>query len=656
MTSVVRGTCHHDCPDSCGWEVTVEAGTAVKMRGAKAHPYSLGELCPKVNRFLDRVYHPDRILTPLRRVGPKGSGAFEPVSWDEALLLCATELRRVIRVHGAEAVATWHSAGTQGLVQMSSLDQRFFANLGAAKQTGSLCGNTAKSGYALAYEGALSADPMDVQYSKLVVLWATNTKLTNRHLWPFIETARGNGAKVIVIDTVRTITADEADQFIQPRPGTDLSLALAVANVLIRDGLVDQEFVAEHATGFDEFCASVSNWSPARAAAVCGVEESVIEALAVELATAEPAMIRTLIGAEHHDHGGLFFQALGAIPVLTGSWRHRGGGLARSVGSWSELLVDDSVFAVPSSARSLNMNHVGRALVDPEMSIYAMFIWNGNPLVSTPNAGQFRQGLEREDLFCAVSEQFMTDTARYADVIFPACTQIEQVDVVQSWGSLYLGWNEPAIEPLGESVPNTELWRRLAKVMGMEDPEFSLTDEELIESALVGVSAEDLRREAWVRLPAPDHATPFTAGLQRANLPNIDPAVVAGLGTVARADEFVLLTVKKHPRFMNSTYSAHHGPRESAPMLEIHPEDAAARGVGEGDVVEIANEKGSLRMAAKHSDRVGRGVLLAPWGWWGEELNVNLLTSDELTDHGGGVRFFDTAVTLATNPSSASIS
>jgi anaerobic selenocysteine-containing dehydrogenase len=528
---------------------------------------------------------------------------------------------------------------------MSSLDRRFFANLGATRQTGSLCGATAKTGFGMAYEGALSADPMDIEHSKLIVLWATNTRLTNRHLWPFIERARAAGARVVVIDCLRTVTADSADLFHQPRPGTDLALVLALAHVLIRDGLVDEDFVQSHALGYEGFARSVQAWTPVRAAAECGVEASAIEELARELATTRPAMIRTLIGAEHHADGALFYQALGAIPVLTGAWRDRGGGMARSVGSWSNLAVDDSCFDVPNAARAINMNHLGRALVDPEQGIHALFIWNGNPLVSTPNAGAFRKGLEREDLFVAVSEQFMTDTAAYADVIFPATTQIEQLDVVPSWGSLYLGWNNPAIEPCGEAVPNTELWRRLAHAMGMDDPEFRMTDRELIEAALYGIEVDRMERETWVRVPAPDVANPFNAGLDTAQLPTADFNALSWprLGE----DELVMMAVKRHPRFMNSSYSAHHGPRESPPLAEIHPSDAARLGVTDGEMVELRNGQGALRLTASVTERGAVGVVTVPWGWWGEDLNVNLLTSDELTDAGGGVSFFDSVVSVS---------
>ena len=454
-SQTVLGTCHHDCPDSCGWVATIENGVAVKLRGNPAHPYSRGELCPKVNRFLDRVYSPDRLLYPLVRTGPKGLAQFERVSWDTALNLVARRITEIVAEWGGEAILPWWDAGTQGLIQMSSLDRRFFGRIGASRLVGSLCGATAGAGTAATNGTGLAADPMSVRFSKLVLLWGTNTKLTNRHLWPFVEEARSRGAQVVVIDPIRTATAQAADWFLQPLPGTDIALMLAVMHVLIRDDLIDREYVQAHTVGFEQLTERVAGWTPERAAAVCGVADSDIERLALAYGTVRPALIRTLIGAEHRENGAMFYRTLACLPALTGSWKDRGGGLARSVGSWADGNVDDSVFnwMGPESRRTINMNHLGRALTDGDLAppVKGLFVWNGNPAVSVPNAAAIQRGLERDDLFTVVGEQFMTDTARYADVVFPATTQLEQVDVVPAWGHLYLGWNEPAIAASPES-------------------------------------------------------------------------------------------------------------------------------------------------------------------------------------------------------------
>jgi anaerobic selenocysteine-containing dehydrogenase len=676
---IVLGTCHHDCPDTCGWQVTVEDGVATKLRGNPDHPYSRGELCPKVNRFLDRVYSPERILTPLVRVGAKGDGHFEPASWDDALALVATRLHEIVERYGGEAILPWWDAGTQGLLQMSSLDRRFFARLGSSRLTGSLCGATAGFGVAATNGTPRAADPTDVRFSRLILLWGTNTKLTNRHLWPFIEEARAAGATVVVIDPLRTVTAEAADWFVQPRPGTDVALMLAMMHVLVRDDLVDREYVDAYTTGYEELAEHVAGWPPERAAEVCGLEADEIERLARAYGSTRPALLRTLIGAEHHEHGAMFFRALACLPALTGAWRDRGGGLARSVGSWSDVNVDDSVFDAPHLAggrarRAISMNHLGRALTainDPPVK--ALFVWNGNPAVTVPNAALTRQGLQRDDLCCVVSEQFMTDTARYADVVFPACTQVEQLDVVTSWGHLYIGWNEPAIAPLGESVPNTELWRRLSRAMGFTEPELYESDDSLLSSALKGMDVEELRERGVLRLSLPEDLRPYATGgfptasgrielsseaLARAGhpaLPTYTPAREAldGDPELLARYPLALLTPKHHTRFLNSSYShlPKHGPLEGGPFLELDETDASARGIVDGDTVRVWNDRGALTLTARLTKRLRPGVVAVPFGWWsvqhGGEGTANSLTSDTLTDWGGGVAYGDTLVEVA---------
>ena len=678
-TRIVLGTCHHDCPDSCGWEVSVENGVAVKLRGNSEHPFSQGELCPKVNRFLERVYSPDRILYPLARNGPKGSGEFRQISWDEALGLVAEGIHSVIDNFGGEAVMPWGSAGTQGLIQMNSLDRRFFAKIGSSRQVDSLCGATAKAGASLTLGSPLSSDPMDIEFSQLILLWGTNTRLANRHLWPFIEKARARGAKVVVIDPIRTMTAESADVFVQPLPGTDVALMLAMMHILIRDDLVDHDYLEKYTDGFDELSVQVTEWTPLRAAQVCGISVDEIESLARDYGTIRPSFIRTLIGAEHRQHGAMFFRTLSCLPMLVGAWREKGGGFARSVGSYAAVNVDDSVFTVDSLSagrerRPLSMNEIGQVLNDHNLdpAVKALFVYNGNPLVTAPNAELIRQGLERDDLFTVVSEQFMTDTARYADVIFPACTQIEQVDVVPAWGHLYLGWNEKAIEPLGESVPNTELWRRLALAMGFSEPELFEDDESLIASALHDVDLDQLRTTGFVRLSLPEDLLPYaqggfaTASGKAALINHSLPAVgMPALPTYEVGDEMQgginsqdmyplsLMSPKTHVRFLNSSYShlAHHCDAEGEMYCELDLSDAASRGIQDGDQVRVFNERGSLDVVAQVKSSGGRvrsGLVLVPFGWVGTRTKdmktVNALTNDQAADFGGGVAFYDTMV------------
>jgi len=600
------------------------------------------------------------------------------VSWDEALGLVADRLGEIVARYGGEAVLPWWDAGTQGLLQMSSLDRRFFAKLGASRLTGSLCGGVASAGTASTNGTARAADPTDVRFARLVLLWGTNTRLTNRHLWPFVEEARANGATVVVIDPVRTMTAETADWFVQPLPGTDVALMLGLMHVLVRDDLIDHDYVGRHTLGFERLAERVRDWSPDRAAQVCGIDADEVERLGRAYGTTTPAFIRTLIGAEHHEHGAMFFRTLACLPALTGAWRHRGGGLARSVGAWTDTNIDESVFEAPQLAvaagarRAVNMNHLGRALTDPAMDppVQALFVWNGNPLVSVPNAELTRRGLARDDLFTVVSEQFLTDTARYADVVFPAATQIEQTDVVPAWGHLYLGWNEAAIPPVGEAVPNTELWRRLARAMAFTEPELFEDDESLLRSALRDVDVDALRERGFVRLSLPDDLRPYAdGGFPTASgrvelysealeaqghdpLPAFHPPGegVGGGAELAGRYPLVLMTPKTHTRFLNTSYShlPKHGPAEGGPFAELDPADAAARGIAEGDTVRVWNDRGSLTLTARVGGRLRPGVVAVPFGWWsdhhGERATANSLTNDTLTDWGGGVAYGSTRV------------
>jgi anaerobic selenocysteine-containing dehydrogenase len=513
---IVHGTCHHDCPDSCGWTVTVDDGVAVKMRGRADHPYSAGELCPKVNRFLDRVYSPDRILHPLRRVGPKGSAEFEPISWDDALAEIATRLHAAIDAHGPETILPFSDAGNQSLLSVMGLDGRFFNALGASRVIRAICGPTVGHGVRMTNGSGAGLDPLELRHSRLILIWGTNTRLTNRHLWPTIEAARAAGAKVVVIDPIRTLTAEAADEHVQPLPGTDIALMLAMIHVLVRDELVDRAWVETHTTGFDELADHVSDWTPQRAAELCGLDPATIERLARDWGTIRPAAIRTLIGAEHHENGAMFHRTLAVLPALVGAWQDRGGGLARSVSSYHDAVIDEAALArldlLPGPLpRAINMSRLGVALTDPTMDppVDALVVWNCNPLATVPNAELVRRGLERDDLFLAIHEQFLTDTARYADVVLPATTQLEANDVVPAWGHLWMGWNEAAIAPRGESCNNTELFRRLAQAMGLTDPALFDDDDAILEQALGHkVDLAELRRVGWVKVPYPEDGRP----------------------------------------------------------------------------------------------------------------------------------------------------
>jgi anaerobic selenocysteine-containing dehydrogenase len=677
MSVTVNGTCHHDCPDSCGWTVTVDDTgpnpVAVKLRGNPEHPYSYGELCPKVNRFLDRVYSPDRVLHPLRRTGPKGSGEFERISWDDALTEIGGRLNAIIDEYGGEAVMPFSDAGNQSILATEGISSRLFHHIGATRLLRNICGPTVGAGVAMTNGSSLGADAMDLEHSKLIVLWGTNTKLTNRHLWPIVEKARADGAKLVVIDPIRTLTAEDADQHIQPLPGTDISMMLAMMHVVIRDGLHDREWVAAHTLGFDELADSVTETTASWAATQCGVDADVIETLAHEYAVTRPTAIRTLIGAEHHENGAMFYRTLACLPALTGAWRDRGGGLFRSVGSWQDQLVDEAALARPDllagrAVRTRNMSRLGEILLDEEPPVRAMIVWNSNPLVIVPNADRARTGMARDDLFTVVHEQFITDTAKYADIVLPATTHIEATDVTPAWGHLWMGWNEAAIEPLGEAVSNSECFRRIAGAMGLTEPSLYDDDLTILRDVLPSVDLDALRRDGWMKVPYPENGTPWADGgfptasgkvefastrleqMGQPRLPAFIPPTEGPQGPNADRFPLQLMTPKHHTRFLNSGYSdlPKHGPAEGGPFIELDPADAGARGLVDGDTARVFNDRASLELPVKISRRVRPGLASIPWGWWRNHHPdghvANDLTNDTLTEWGGGVAYSDTLV------------
>ncbi|MGZ4761361.1 MAG: molybdopterin-containing oxidoreductase family protein [Ilumatobacteraceae bacterium] len=677
---VVVGSCHHDCPDTCGWHVTIERSgptpVAVQMRGNPDHPYSKGELCPKVNKFLDRVYSDERVLHPLRRVGPKGEGRFEQITWDAALAEIAARFHEIIDGDGAEAIMPYSDAGNQSLLSMG-FPERFWNRLGATRVVRAICGPTVGAGVKMTNGTTKCLDPLEIRHSRLILLWGTNTKLTNRHLWPTIEEARVDGAQVIVIDPIRTMTADDADWFIQPLPGTDIALMLAIMHVLIRDDLTDRQWVADHTLGFDELAAHVAEWTPERAAATCGIEVADIERVATMYGTIRPAVIRTLVGAEHHENGAMFFRTLACLPALVGAWNDRGGGLARSVGVWSGSVVDGAVLERPDllagrQPRWVNMSRLAEILTETtDPPIKGLLVWNCNPLTITPNAEKIRAGVTRDDLFTVVHEQFITDTARYADIVLPATTQIEATDVVPPWGHLWLSWNEAAIEPCGESVSNSELFRRLAKAMGYTEPELFDDDLTALRESLPGIDVDELRRVGYVRVPYPDDGRPFGDGVfptASGRVEFVSEALVAmgqpalptfvapaeGPGTMlAERYPLQLMTPKHHTRFLNGSYShlPGHGGRESGPFLELCAADAASRGISDGQCVRVFNDRASIEVPARISHRLRPGLVSIPFGWWSRHhpdgMVANSLTNDTLTEWGGGVAFYDTLVEVA---------
>ncbi len=682
-TTVVRGACPHDCPDTCAWQVSLKGGVAVGLRGDPAHPFTRGGLCAKVNHYVERAYSQDRVLHPLRRVGPKGAGEFERVSWDDALDDIADRLRAIIERDGPAAIMPYSYMGTQGLIQGRSLDRRFFARLGATQLVRAVCGSASGSGIAAAIGVNTGMLPEQIAHSRFIILWGTNTVVTNLHLWPFIRRAKDAGATLVVIDPLKTRTAAEADWHVRPMPGTDAALALGMMNVIVSEGLHDADYVSRHTLGFERLRERIAEYSPDRVARITGVSERDVVRLARAYAMTRPSSIRTLVGMEHRAGGATTLRAIACLPALVGAWRDLGGGLLHMTASLHFQALNGEAVEMPElqnpGVRSVNMVQLGRALTDPALDppIKGLIVYASNPAAIAPNQNLVLEGLRREDLFTVVHEQFITDTAAHADYVLPATTQLEQMDIHWAWGHTYLTLNNPAIEPLGEAVSNTELFRRLSARMGLEEAFLYDSDEDMIRMALAsdhpflrGITYERLAREGWAPLDLPDDWRPFAEGRFPTSsgkchfyaenlaaqgmdpLPAFVPARESRAGDAELAARYPLslITPKSALRFLNSSYAnmPRHLKAEGEPRLSIHPRDAAPRNVGDGESVRVFNDRGDVRLRATVSDHAPPGVVSMPSGWWASlspgGSSANALTSDGLSDMGGGGDFHDTMV------------
>ena len=681
---VVRGACHHDCPDTCAWLVTVANGKVVRFEGDPHHPLTRGELCPRMSGYPDDVtFNPDRILHPLRRTGKKGEGRFERVSWDVALGEVADRLKKIVAEHGPTAVLPYSYAGTEGLVQMDALSSRFFARLGASRLERNVCGSAGYEGVAATIGTGLGMLPQDAAWSRLVVVWGANPAVTNAHGWPFVLEAKKKGARLVVIDPLRSRTAEQADWHVRPRPGTDAALALGMMHVIVRDSLHDADYVERYTLGFDRLKPRLAEYPPERVARITGLPASEIEELGRAYATTRPAAIRTLIGMEHHANGAMAFRTIACLPALIGAWRERGGGLLHLTFNLFDGVLNRTDFDVADriedkTIRSINMVQIGRALTDPKLDppLRALVVYNSNPAVIAPSQNLVLEGLRREDLLTVVVEQLLTDTARFADYVFPATSQLEHLDLLTSWGQDFLSLNQPAVPPRGEAVPNSEFFRRLSRRMGFSEPYLYESDEELVKTLLRsqhaylgGVTYEQLRERGWVRLALPEPWLPFAKGgfptpsgkceffSKSLEARGVDPLPAhvplpddARQQPRARTFPLALLTSKSTLHFNNSSHGGEPRQRkaEGEPRLQIHAEDATPRNIRDGDPVRAFNDRGSVRMRARVGDGTRPGVVSLPHGFWPSLLpggsSGNALTPDGLSDLGGGGDFLDARV------------
>lgn len=675
----VRGVCPHDCPDTCAWVVTVDQGSgrAVAMRGDPDHPVTRGVLCAKVDRYLERTYHPQRLTRPLRRTGPKGSGAFRPISWDEALDEIARRLEEIIRTEGGEAILPYSYAGTMGLVQSQSMDRRFFNRLGASHLLRTICSEAGFRGLLYTLGTARGIAPEDFARARYIILWGANLLTSNLHLWPFVREAQRQGAKIVVIDPVRTKTARQADWWIPIRPGTDAALALALMHVIFAEGLEDRDYLERYCVGVEPLRARVRDWPPERAAEITDIAPEEIRRLAREYASTRPAAIRLSYGMQRHGGGGMATRAIACLPAVTGAWRDVGGGLLLSTSGAFPLNYEalERPDLRPYEPRSINMIELGRALTEVnDPPVRALIVYNSNPAAVAPDQAAVRRGLAREDLFTVVLEHFQTDTADYADIVLPATTQLEHWDLLKPYGHYYLALNRPAIAPIGESKPNSEIFRLLAQRMGFTEPCFQDDDLTLIRQALdspapelKGITLERLLQEGHVRLNLPEPYAPFAAGgfptpsgkcelysqqladLGYDPLPTYTPPHWAEQTTTD--DELLLVSPPAH-YFLNSTFVNvdRLREREGEPTLFIHPDDAMSRGIEDGMWVEVFNARGAFQARARVRAEVRPGVCASPSVWWPklspDRRNVNFVTSQAVADMGGGATFHDCVVRL----------
>ena len=522
---VVKGACPHDCPDTCALETTVENGVAVKVAGAKDHPFTDGTLCTKVSRYLDRTYAPDRVVYPHRRVGGKGPGrgTWERITWDEAVDDDRGEVHRRSprRPTGREAICPYSYAGTMGLLNFAGMDRRFFNHLGASLLDRTLCSSAGKVGIKISLGGSVGMDPERVEDARLILIWGSNPITSNLHYWSRVQEAKRRGARVVVIDPYRSLTAEKGTDHIPVRPGTDAALALAMMHVIINEGRHDADYVARYTVGFEALTERVQAYPPERAADICGIEADTIVQLARDYATTRPAAIRVNYGLQRHQGGGAAVRAITCLPALVGAWRDAAGGVLLSTGDFYAMNQKalERPDLIRGNPRTINTSSIGDALLEAKPPIRALFVYNSNPVTIAPDSEKVVRGFSRPDLFTVVHDVFFTDTADYADIFLPATTQLECLDIHKSYGHLYVLLNQPAIAPVGEALPNTEVFRRLARAMGFTEPALFESDETMIRQSLqtthprmAGIDYETLEERGWQRLNVPASYAPFAAG------------------------------------------------------------------------------------------------------------------------------------------------
>ncbi|WP_416293633.1 molybdopterin-containing oxidoreductase family protein [Paenibacillus illinoisensis] len=675
---VFPAVCPLDCPDTCGLLLHKENGKIVKVAGNPDHPITKGAICNKVRNMAERIYHPERLQYPMRRVGAKGEGRFERISWDEAIHEITGKFSSISAKYGSESILPYSFYGNMGILGVDGMDRRFFNALGASMLEQTICNAAGNTGWKYTMGANRGTVPEDTEHADLILVWGGNIVSTNMHQVVLAEKARKKGAQIVVIDVHRNRTAQWGDWFIPLYPGTDSALALGLMNILFDRGLTDEAFMQKYTVGHEALRDHVRDYTPERVARITGVPEADIVKLAELYGNAQAAHIHIGNGLQHHDNGGMNVRSIACLPAITGQWLKRGGGAVRtnSYASTNSDALERPELRSNPEARVVNMNRIGEALLEDQQPIRALMVYCSNPLVVAPDTERVERGFAREDLFTVVHDLFMTDTAKYADILLPAKSSFEATDLYTSYWHQYVHLQEPVIAPMGESKSNVELFSLLGQAMGYDPEIFGETPEQMIADALAdtgnpymnGVTLEALQEHRFVKLDMSSHdsfleqlPTPsgkielYSETMAERGLPPLPTyrALVEGYDGEhpAGPDDVHPLMFLSPPNhnFLNSSFAntEKHQRMEKMPMLQIHPEDAAHRNIEDGDAVVVWNDRGRIELTAKVSESMLPGTVISQGLWWdgsGRKQRVNSLTSNRLSDMGNGATFFSATV------------
>ncbi|GKU79208.1 molybdopterin oxidoreductase family protein [Paenibacillus sp. L3-i20] len=667
---VVRSVCPFDCPDTCGLHVTISEGKIKTITGDSDHPITKGAICNKVRHLPERIYHPDRLLYPMRRNGPKGTLAFERISWVEAYEEITSKMKSLIVEHGAASILPYSFYGNMGVLNAEGMDRRFFHRLGASQLDRTICNAAGSKGYSYTMGGSVGIDPEDTVHTKLFLIWGCNLVSTNMHQTMLATEARRNGAKIIHIDVHRNRTSAWADEFIHLRPGSDAALALGIMHIVIRDNYVDEQFIRNYTVGYEELKEQAAHYPPSIVSEITGVSVEQIEELGKLYGTTTPSFIRIGNGLQHHDNGGMIIRTISCLPALTGQWAVQGGGAMKGNSWYSRLnnaALERKDLLPDPDVRTINMNQLGDALMDLTPSVRMLFVYNSNPAIVAPDQQKVRAGLLREDLFTVTHDLFLTDTCKYSDIVLPATSHFENIDLYSSYWHLYMQLNEPIIETVGECKSNFTLFKELALRMGFEKELFDLTEEEMIGVALdsvnnpllEGITYDALKENKYMkagggnlppimeRIPTPSGKIElYSDSMSKAGLPPVPKYTPL---QEPLTYPFLLMTGPNHS-FINSTFAnqARLQKLEKGPILHMNELDAIDLNLTDGELVRVRNDRGEAELTLKLGSDVLPGVLATQGLWWDDQEGVrnpvNALTPQRLADMGGGATFFSNRV------------